>query len=413
MHRFISRQPILDRFERVNGYELLFRPGEEDIWVTRSGTPAGTEASSVTPGFAGLEELIDGTRAFIKCPRQALIEGRAAGLPRDQVVLEIPAAEEPDAETIRACRELKEAGFTVALENFPTLGENPLVEFSDMIKLDVTASADRAQWLLIRKYRPKGTVFIADKVETRAQFQAAVQQGYSYFQGQFFLRVAPCSASEVAPTKLVYLLVLAAVTRAEIDLDEVARTIKHDLALSYKLLRFLNSARFALHSQVRSIHHALLLLSENELRKWIGLISVAAMGEGGPPILVTMALIRAAFCESFAALVGEPKRQPDYFFLGLLSSIDVLLRRPMRVILGELPIADDVSAALQGDKSPMRDVLETVLNYERGDWDECSRMAKKLALKEETLCELHLRALRWGSELTHAQEDEPTEVKCS
>jgi c-di-GMP-related signal transduction protein len=137
------------------------------------------------------------------------------------------------------------------------------------------------------------------------------------------------------------------------------------------------------------------------------------MGEGGPPILVTMALIRAAFCESFAALVGEPKRQPDCFFLGLLSSIDVLLRRPMRVILGELPIADDVSAALQGDKSPMRDVLETVLNYERGDWDECARMAKKLALKEETLCKLHLRALRWGSELTHAHEDEPTEVKCS
>src|ERR1035441_39975 len=110
MHRFISRQPILDRFERVNGYELLFRPGEEDIWPAPSGPPARTEASSVTPGFAGLEELIDGTRAFIKCPRQALIEGRAAGLPHDQVVLEIPAAGEPDAAIIKACREFKEIG---------------------------------------------------------------------------------------------------------------------------------------------------------------------------------------------------------------------------------------------------------------------------------------------------------------
>lgn len=110
---------------------------------------------------------------------------------------------------------------------------------------------------------------------------------------------------------------------------------------------------------------------------------------------------------------GEPNRQPDYFFLGLLSSIDVLLRRPMRAILGELPIADDVSAALLGEKSPMHEVLETVLSYERGDWDACSRMAKKLALKEEKLCELHLRALRWGSELTHAHQDEPAEVKCS
>jgi EAL and modified HD-GYP domain-containing signal transduction protein len=403
----------LDCFERVNGYELLFRPGEEDIWPALSDPSSGTAATPVTPSFAEFEELIDGTRAFIKCPRQALIERRAAGLPRDQVVLEIPAVGQTDAATIKACRELKEAGFTLALESFPTAGESPLAEFADIIKLDVTASADRAQWLLIKKFRPRGTLLIADKVDTRAQFQAAIQQGYSYFQGQFFLRAVPYSTSEITPTRLVYLLVLGAVTGEEINLDEVARTIKHDLALSYKLLRFLNSARFALHSQVRSIHHALLLLGENELRKWIGLISVAALGEGGPPILVAIALIRGAFCESLAALVGEPKRQPDYFFLGLLSGIDVLLRRPMRAILSELPIADDVSAALKGEQSPMRDVLEIVLSYERGDWNECSRLAKKLELKEEKLCELHLRALRWGRELTHAHEDEPTEVKCS
>jgi EAL and modified HD-GYP domain-containing signal transduction protein len=411
MHRFIARQPILDRSERVYGYELRFRPGEDDIWPALSGASAEGVGSSVSPAFAEFEQIIDGTRGFIKYPHQALMEGRVAVLPRDQVIMQISAAREPDAEVIKACRELKEAGFTLALEDFPTSGESPLVEVADIIKLDVTASADRAQWLLIRKYRPKGTVFIADKVDSRAQFQAAVQQGYQFFQGQFLLKPQPYATSEMTPTKLVYLLVLGAVTQAEIDLDEVARTIKHDLALSYKLLRFLNSARFAFHSQVKSIRHALLLLGENEIRKWIGLISVAALGEGGPPILVAMALIRGAFCESFAALVGEPRRQPDYFFLGLLSSIYVLLRRPMRVILGDLPIAKDVSAALMGEDSPKRDVLEAVLNYERGNWEECFRLAKRLSLKEEKVCELHLRALHWSHELTHAQESEAAEVK--
>lgn len=337
MHRFIARQPILDRIERVDGYELLIRPTQECVWPTPSGAPAGNEPVALASAFAGFHDLINGTRAFIKYPRQELLERRALGMSRESVVLEISAAGELDAQIIKACRELKEAGFTVALENFPALGENPLADFADIIKLNVTASADRAQWLLIKKYRPRGVVFIADGVETRAQFQAAAQQGYSYFQGQFFLRAQPYATSDVSPTKLVYLLVLGAVTREDIDLDGVARTIKHDLALSYKLLRFLNSARFALHSQVRSIRHALLLLGENELRKWIGLISVAALGEGGPPILVAMALIRGAFCEALAHLVGEPKRQSDYFFLGLLSSIDVLLRRPMRVILANSP----------------------------------------------------------------------------
>ena len=304
MHRFISRQPILDRYERVYGYEILFRPGEEEIWPPMNGGQAGEDASPGTPAFEGMDEITDGARAFIKCTRQALIGGQAAGLPRDQVVLEIPASREPDEEVVAACRRLKDGGFLIALENFQGAWQEPLADVADIIKLDVTASTDRAQWLLIRKYRPRGAMFVAEKVEKRAQFQAAVQQGFSYFQGQFFCRPQPYSTSEVTPTKLVYLLVLRAVTRPEINVQEVADTIKHDLALSYKLLRFLNSARFAFHSQIKSIRHALLLLGQNEIRKWIGLISVAALGEGAPPILVTMALIRAAFCESLAPLVG-------------------------------------------------------------------------------------------------------------
>jgi EAL and modified HD-GYP domain-containing signal transduction protein len=413
MHRFIARQPILDRFEGVYGYELLFRHREEEIWAQMKGGVRGEEASPGTPVLAGMEVVADGTRAFIQCPREAMIGGAAAALPPDQVVLEVLATGKPDEELVEACRGLKEAGYKIALENFQGAREDPLAELANIIKLDVTASADRTQWLLIRKFRPKGTIFLADKVENRAQFQAAVQQGYSYFQGRFFLKPQPYATAEVTPTKLVYLLVLAAVTRPEIDVQEVANTIKHDLALSYKLLRFLNSARFAFHSQIKSIRHALLLLGQNEIRKWIGLISVAALGEGGPPILVAMALIRGAFCEYLAPLVGEAKRQPDYFFLGLLSSIDVLLRRPMRVILAELPIAPDVSAALGGEQNSMRDVLQTVISYEQGNWEEFAGLAKKLALKEEKLSELYTQALQWSQELTHAGKEEPTETKCS
>ncbi len=306
---------------------------------------------------------------------------------------------------VLACKRLKDAGYTLALENVPTAptGEVPLAEYASIIRMDVTASPDRAQWLVIRKLRPSGIIFIADKVDNRTQFQTALQQGYSYFQGQFFLRPPISGGSDVTPTKLVYLLVLGEVTRPEINMDEVARMIKHDLALSYKLLRLLNSARFAFHTQVKSIRHALLLLGENELRKWIGLISVAAMGEGGPPILITMALVRASFCESLGTLVGEPKRQADYFFMGLLSSIDILLRRPMRLIMAELPIASDVGGALQGEKGRMRDVLDIVISYEQGQWDEFSQVAKKLGLDEEKISQLYVKALLWSHELPHGQ----------
>jgi len=408
-HRFMVRQPILDRYEKVYGYEILFRPGEEEVWPPINGGQAGQDASPGTPAFAWIDEIREGARAFIKCTRQALIEGHAAGLPRDQVVLEILASREPDEEVAAACRRLKNAGFLIALERCQGAWQERLADMADIFKLDVTASTDREQWLLLRKYRPRGGVFVAEKVDKRTQFQAAVQQGFSYFQGQFFCRPQPKSNSEITPAKLVYLLILRAVNQPEINVEEVADLIKHDLALSYKLLRFLNSARFAFRSQIKSIRHAL-LLGQNEVRKWIGLVSVSALGEGAPPILVTMALIRAAFCESLAPLMGAPKRQSDYFFLGLLSTIDVLLGRPMRLVLAELPIAPDVSAALVGEQNPLRDVLQTIISYEQGKWGEFSQLARKLTLREETLAELYLHALHWSRELTEEEEDEPAGV---
>ena len=413
MPRFITRQPVLDRYERVYGYEILSRPGEEGIWPPLADGPVRKKAPPGTIAFEGIDEIIDGTLAFMPCTRQALMTGQAATLPRDRVVLEVPAGGEADDEVVAVCRGLKGAGFLIALENLQGGWEEPLADVANIIEMDVAASSDRAQWLIIRKYRPRGTIFVAKNVDTRTRFQAALQQGYSYFQGQFYTRAQPYSTEDVAPVKLVYLLVLAAVTRPEINVQEVADTIKHDLALSYKLLRFLNSARFAFHSKIKSIRHALLLLGQNEVRKWIGLISLAALGEGGPSILVNMALIRGAFCESLAPLVGERKRQPDYFFLGLLSSIDILMRRPMRVMLAELPIAADVAAALVGEQNPLRDVLRAVISFEQGNWEECSQLARKLGLKEETLCQEYLHAIRWSRELIKEEKEEPAPVTSS
>ncbi len=413
MHKFIARQPILDRYENVYGYRLVSRPGEQEDWPTINATLAGDNGSPRASTVDQIDEITGEARAFINCTRQGLVSGRLMELPHERVVLEIAAPREADAEVVHACRSLKDAGFLIALEVPPGTWEESLADLAGIIKLDVTAYTDRAQWLLIRKYRPRGAIFLAENVEKRPQFQAAAQQGFSYFQGNFYCRPQPYSTAEVTPTKLVYLLVLAAVTRPEIDMQEVAETIKHDLALSYQLLRFLNSARFAFHSQIKSIRHALLLLGQNELRKWIGLVSMAALAEGAPPILVTLALVRAAFCEYLAPLLGAAKRQPDYFFLGLLSSIDVLMRRPMRVMLAELPITPDVGAALLGEKNPLRDVLQIVISYEKGNWEECLELGKKLALTEETLSQLYLQALRWSRELAQASKGEPAEATCS
>lgn len=406
-HRFIARQPILDREEKVYAYELIFRPGDGDSWPSPNGNPLGEDALSVSSTFEEIEGITDGARAFIQCSRHVLVSGLAAKLPRERVILELLPTGNADEEVLTACRKLRKAGFLIALGNYRGAWLEPLADVVNLFRLDVNATGDRAQWLLIKKYKPKGMMFVADKVERRAQFEAAAHQGFCYFQGPFYRRPHLAAHSEVAPTKLGYLLVLGAVTRPEIDVQEVARAIKHDVALSYNLLRFLNSARFAFRSQIKSIRHALLLLGQNEIRKWVGLISVSALGDGGPPVLVSTALVRGALCESLAPLMGAANRQSDYFFLGLLSCIDVLMQRPMRSTLAELPIAPDVAAALLGEENPLRNVLRLVLGYEEGNWQEVSELAKKLGLNQEMLPALFIQALRWSRELTQDQKAEP------
>ncbi len=403
--RFIARQPILDREEKVYAYELIFRPGEGDFWPPPNGNPENAVDLSST--FEEIDEITEGARAVIRCSRQVLVSGLAGKLPRERVVLELLPTGNADEDVLKACRSLRNAGFLIALGNYQGAWLEPLADVVNLFRLDVNATGDRAQWLLIKKYKPKGMMFVADKVERRAQFEAAAHQGFSFFQGPYYRRPQVAAHSEVAPTKLGYLLVLGAVTRPEIDVQEVARAIKHDLALSYNLLRFLNSARFAFRSQIKSIRHALLLLGQNEIRKWVGLISVSALGEGSPPVLVSTALVRGAFCESLAPLVGALNRQSDYFFLGLLSCIDVLMQRPMRTTLADLPIAPDVSAALLGEENPLRDILRMVTAYEEGNWQEACEMAKKSGLNEEILPALFIQALRWSRELTHDQRAEP------
>ena len=407
MQRFVARQPILDRHERVYGYEILSRSADNVTSPPPNGGAGEKSICTGSPEFSELENIAEGRLAFIKCSRQALLNGHLAELPRDHTVLEVCAPGEPDDEIVAACRKWKAAGFLIALESFQAASEDPLADLADIIKLDLTGAADRDQWHLLRKYRPRGAKFVAERVEKRAQFQAAVQQGFTYFQGPFFLRLEGGSNAGMTPTRMAYLLVLQAVTRPEINVQEVADIIKHDLALSYKLLQLLNSARFGFSSQIKSIRHALLLLGHDEIRKWVGLISVKALGNGAPPILVSTALIRAAFCESLAPLVGASNRPSDYFLLGLLSCIDVLTGRPMRAVLAELPIALDVRAALDGDDNPLRTVLQMVISYEQADWEKCFNLAAALQLKEDGLSKLYLQALRWSRDLAEPDKDAP------
>ena len=402
MKKVVARQPIFDPHQKVYAYELLFRSGMDNFFDTSDPDQASTSVIVDSLLLMGMEKLTGGDRAFINCTRNVLIKGYAALLPKDKVVVEILESVEPDDEVVGACLRLKRAGFMLALDDFIYAERlEPLLPLVDFVKIDFRETTEMDRRALVEKLSPRGIKMVAEKVETRSGLQQASAMGYTYFQGYFFSKPEIVVAQDIPGYKLNYLRVLQAVNQPEINLVELENIIKLEASLTYKLLRYLNSAFFGFRTEIRSIHHALALLGEEELKKWASLIAMAAMGADKPPELVVSVIVRAVFCESLAPRIGMMNRSNDLFLLGMMSLIDAVLDRPLPEILEKMPISHEVKEALLGVENRFRDVYETVIAYEAADWRSFAEKARKLNLDEETVPNLYLKSVEWAKNTFH------------
>ena len=402
MKKFVARQPIFDPHQKVYAYELLFRSGMDNFFDASDPDQASTSVIVDSLLLMGMEKLTGGDRAFINCTRNVLIKGYAALLPKDKVVVEILESVEPDDEVVGACLRLKRAGFMLALDDFIYEERlEPLLPLIDFVKVDFRETTERDRKALVEKLSPRGIKMVAEQVETRSELQQASEMGYTYFQGYCFSKPEIVVAQDIPGYKLNYLRVLQAVNQPEINLVELENIIKLEASLTYKLLRYLNSAFFGFRTEIRSIHHALALLGEEELKKWASLIAMAAMGADKPPELVVSVIVRAVFCESLAPRIGMTNRSNDLFLLGMMSLIDAVLDRPLPEILEKMPISHEIKEALLGVENRFRDVYETVIAYEAADWRSFAEKARKLNLDEETVPDLYLKSVEWAKNTFH------------
>ncbi len=405
MQRFLARQPIFNSARVVYGYELLFRSGPENRYdALQADMAAASTVDSIL--LFGIERLTPGCRAFLNCTRDFLIRDFATMLPKDRVVLEILETVPMDDEVHDACRRLKQAGYLLALDDFQERPDwKPLVALADFIKVDLLATSPADQLRLARTYLPMNIRMVAEKVETYNDFHRTRRWGYTYFQGYFFSRPEMLTRNDIPPNQMNHLLVLQAVNRAPMDVEEVSARIKAEASLSFRLLRYLNSPAFPLIVEVRSIPHALALLGERGTRKWVSLIAVTCMASGKPAELAALPLIRAQFCELLAPCARLPDSANDLFLLGLLSAMDAILDMRMPDVLREITIHQEIRDALMGKANKLRDVFEFALNYERGHWDEIGPSAARLGIQEDMIPALYVSAVEWARQILFPQEE--------
>lgn len=405
MEIFIARQPIFDRQQQVYAYELLFRSSLENIFNHADLDHASSKVALDSFFILGIDTITGGRKAFINVTREMLVNGYVALLPREMAVVEILETVEPDAEVLSACRKLKQAGYLIALDDFVDHERyRPLVDLADIIKVDFLTTKKEEQKALIERFSPRGIHLAAEKVETREVFQEAMQMGYTYFQGYFFSKPTIISGKEVPGFKLNYLRILQEINRPHLDYEKVEEILKTEMSLSYKLLRYINSAFFGWRIEIRSIKHALVMLGENDFKRWASFISLKNMAKDKPNELVFQAIMRGRCMELLAPVVHLSERAQDLFLMGIFSLIDAIVDRPLLDVLSDMPIADDIKAALLGEKGPLRDIYELMLSYEQGNWDQFSELAVQKKIDENQIPPLYRKALEWASQSLSAAE---------
>ena len=395
---FVARQPIFDRDEKVFGYELLFRDGLRNAFPGND-VEAASRATLDSSLLMGLDVLCDGRRAFLNCTRETLTEGLIQLLPSRSAVVEILEDIFPDQEVIDACRQLKRAGYLIALDDYVADdAREPLIELADIIKVEMklTSSAQRAD--LVKRHDSAHCRLLAEKVETREEFQQALQQGFTYFQGYFFRKPEILSTRRMPADRIHYLRLLQEVSHPELDVPALEKLIKMEASICYRLLRYLNSALFGFNHEIHSVRHALAILGEHELRRWVRLVAAVGAGQGRPSDLVLSALVRGRFGEMLQPQVKHG--ESDLFLLGLLSLIDAMLEIPMAEILEKIPLDHETKAVLLGKPSLMRPVYQLMLAYESGEWESARELANHLQLDNQQVAHFYWLSQKWAREVS-------------
>ncbi|WP_243439096.1 EAL and HDOD domain-containing protein [Fundidesulfovibrio soli] len=411
---FVARQPIFDRDMRVWGYELLYRRADDSAEAEVADDARATSvviADGVTLGRTGLGPQ---EKTLVNFPVDLLCQGAGFALPSESCVIEILETVPPSPEVLKALRDLKRAGYTLALDDF--VGQPELEAFlplADIVKVDVLALPEREAAGLVTRLRGGGRKLLAEKVEDEAMRVRTLQMGFELFQGFFFQRPEIVSGRKMTSAQSTRVRLMGELSDEDFDPGRISRIIETDLSLSYRLLRYINSATFGRRGTVDSIRQASMMLGQRNLAQWLQAVLMADVNptpKGRE--LVFQSVRRAKFLELLGKAIKQPPARPDSLFvLGLFSLLDSLLGMPMDQVLSGLPLAPALSQALLGLDGQARDLLLLAEEMEQADWRTASQYLTELKLPASAATMLNADALRFAGELVREIQVLPPKEK--
>ncbi|HEY9017525.1 EAL and HDOD domain-containing protein [Thiomicrospira sp.] len=389
---FVGRQPVFNGQLQLFAYELLFRTNSEDNHaVIVGGDSASAQVMLNTFGDIGIKDVAGDHKVFINFTEGLLLREYQPFFPKSQVIIEILEDVNVTPNLLKAIQKLRDRGYTIALDDYvfnPKL--EPLEALADIIKVDILEVGPKQLLEHVQRLKDKGVRLLAERVETREQYDFCKKIGFDYFQGYFFAKPVIIKGQRLPTNKVSVLELLSNVYDPDVDMVKLSQIIAKDVSLSQKLLRFLAQDGSAGKAKISSIHDAVLRFGLERLKSWAGMLVLSGMDDK-PNELFHTSLTRAKFCELVAdRLKTTPKEL--YFTVGLFSTLDAVMDLDLPSLLEKLSLDDLIVGALMGEDNAPGLVLKASKGLEQGS----TRFKLPGDLTPTELSNLYLQAMQYS-----------------
>jgi EAL and modified HD-GYP domain-containing signal transduction protein len=393
---FIGRQPIMDVKQQIIGYELFFRhSADAQSAVIEDEVKAYSSVLMNTIGGMDMQWLLGDKLAFINVNEAMLTSEFLELMPPKRTVLEILRSVTPSDAVIARCNELRSLGFMIALDNPHLMSDShPLLQCADYIKIDIQSIGPEDTAKVFNQLHVGTVKIIAEKVETDKQFEACKAIGFRLFQGFHFARPETFTAKVINASFDSVLNILNIVSQ-DAENKDIEAGFKRDAALSFKLLRYINSVGFGLSCEIQSINHALTILGRKQLYRWLTLLMVTAGENSTPPALMKTSITRGRLTELLGESYFEKHDRDNLFIVGVFSLLDAILKMPMEQVLEKIQLPENVTEALLSREGIYGPFLRLTEACEDANSKKILELAELLQFDADKVNECHIAALAW------------------
>jgi c-di-GMP-related signal transduction protein len=401
MKTFLARQPMMDSKNEVVGYELLFRNSMDNKAEISDGYSATLQVMKNLIVNFGIKEMTNNKRFFINFTEELIVQNAPDLFKSEELVIELLEDILANDHLIDILNDYKSKGYLIALDDFNYCEDNlKLVELADIIKLDFMEYNREELSEIVEKITPYNVVLLAEKVETMEDFEFAKKIGCSIFQGYYFQKPMIFESSEAMTIPSVYYELLDEINKSEVNFTRLSSIIQKDSLLTVSLLKLLNSAAYYSRNRVTSVKNALVSLGIKDSKKLIMINMLKNLASvGTPDELINISLKRGKQAEQMAKYYKLNNRKDELFILGLLSLINIIMKKPMNKILADVPLEADVIDALSGTENELSAVMELIILFEMDVMDEVNRTLTKRGIDVDSFNRVYIESTKWADKI--------------